>query len=143
MKITNELQTQSIKQIRSHSGSKQSFENLIQSHSIKLKQQEIKQLMVKITEQGNKLARYRTFRELVKFKRLVKGFLEETVYNGFNLEKSHHFSFDGQSRELAIVKEVDEKLIQLTEDIMNQEKKAVDLLGLIGEIKGLLINLYT
>lgn len=43
----------------------------------------------------------------------------------------------------SIVKEVDEKLLELTEVMMNQEKKAVNILGLIGEIKGLLINLYT
>ena len=35
------------------------------------------------------------------------------------------------------------KLIELTEEVVNQEKDAIDLLGRIGEIKGLLINLYT
>lgn len=41
------------------------------------------------------------------------------------------------------MKEIDDKLIQLTEEMMDQEKPAIDLLERIGEIKGLLINLYT
>ncbi|WP_368653533.1 YaaR family protein [Ornithinibacillus sp. 4-3] len=143
MKISNDLkQVQSIQHTRANSESKVSFDHLVQSQTLKMKQQEIQQLMVKITEQGNKLARYRTFRELVKFKKLVKGFLEETVYQGYDLDKNHHFSLEGHSRQLTLVKEIDEKLVELTDALMNQEKKTVDLLGLIGEIKGLLINLY-
>lgn len=59
------------------------------------------------------------------------------------LKQSHSFGLESRSQQLAIVTEIDEKLIELTEELMKQEKKTVDLLGLIGEIKGLLINLYT
>lgn len=143
MKIGQELQSQAIKQPRSNVDIKQSFNKIVQSQTHQLKQQEIKHLMKEITLQGDKLARFRSFPDLVKFKRLVKGFLKETVYNGLELEKSHNFSMEGHSQELMIVKAVDEKLIELTEEVMNNEKKTVDLLGLIGEIKGLLVNLYT
>jgi len=73
----------------------------------------------------------------------VKTFLQDTVYNGLDLKRSSSFSLDGQHSMLQIVEEVDAKLIELTEQVMGQEKKTVDLLDLIGEIKGLLINLYT
>lgn len=143
MKIQNEMkQMQAINQVRPSAESKVSFDHLVSSQSLKMQQQEIQRLVDKITEQGNKLARYRTFQELAKFKRYIKGFLQSTVYQGYELERSHHFSYDGQSRNLLIVKEIDEKLITLTEAIMDQEKNTVDLLGLIGEIKGLLIHLY-
>ncbi|MEW9675324.1 DUF327 family protein [Lentibacillus sp. L22] len=32
-------------------------------------------------------------------------------------------------------------MTELTEAMMHQEKKTIDLLGIIGEIKGLLINI--
>lgn len=131
------------KQLRTSTEDNQSFNKMIQSQTIKLKQQEIKHLMQEISIQGDKLDRSRSVRDLVIFKRLIKDFLEETVYNGLQLSASHSFSFTGESRKLSIVKEVDEKLIELTEEIMNQEEKTVDLLGVIGEIKGLLVNLYT
>jgi len=130
------------KQLRTSTEDNQSFNKMIQSQTIKLKQQEIKHLMQEISIQGDKLDRSRSVRDLVIFKRLIKDFLEETVYNGLQLQTSHSFSFTGESQKLSIVKEVDEKLIELTEEIMNQEEKTVDLLGVIGEIKGLLVNLY-
>lgn len=143
MKITQEIRSQAISQVRSEKEGSKSFQNIVQSQSYKVKQQEIRELMNQIEEQGNKLARFRSFPDLVKFKRLIKDFLEKTVNEGFSLRKSHHFDFGGQSQQLAIVEEIDEKLVELTEEIIGQEKKAVDLLGMIGEIKGLMVNLYT
>lgn len=143
MKINQNMRSQlDTKQLRTSTEDNQSFNKMIQSQTIKLKQQEIKHLMQEISIQGDKLDRSRSVRDLVIFKRLIKDFLEETVYNGLQLQTSHSFSFTGESRKLSIVKEVDEKLIELTEEIMNQEEKTVDLLGVIGEIKGLLVNLY-
>lgn len=143
MKISQKIQSQSIKQPPLKMESNHSFNQIVQSKAKQLKQQEIKYIMDEINIQGEKLARFRSFKDLVKFKRLVKEFLEKTVYNGLSLKKSHHFSFNGQGQKLAIVEEIDGKLIELTEEILSQEKKSVDLLGIIGEIKGLLINLYT
>lgn len=142
MKISQDLQSQTIKQIRSNPGTQQAFDKIVKSTTQQLKQQEIRQLMNEITIQGDKLSRFRSFRDLAKFKRLVKDFLAETVYNGLDLNKSQSFSPDGHSQQLAIVKEVDEKLIELTDGVINQERNAVDLLGIIGEIKGLLLNIY-
>lgn len=143
MKISQDMQSQTIKQIRSNANTKQSFDKIVQSTTHQLKQQEIQHLMREITIQGDKLSRFRSFRDLAKFKRLVKNFLAETVYDGLDLDKSQNFSPEGHSQQLALVKEVDERLIQLTDGIINQERSAVDLLGIIGEIKGLLLNLYT
>lgn len=143
MKITKEFQSQVIKQTRPETGDKQSFDRIVQSQTIKVRQQEIQQLMEEISRQGDKLARFRSFKDLAKFKRLIKGFLEETIGNGLDLKRSYQFNFDGQGQPLSIVKQVDEKLIELTEEMMNQEKRTVDLLGIIGEIKGMLVNLYT
>ena len=143
MKISQEMRSQTVNQLRSSAEGNKSFQHIVQSQTHHLKQQEVKQLMNQIVEQGEKLSRFRSFPDLVKFKRLVKGFLEKTVYNGLDLQKSHNFNLEGQNHQLSIVKEVDEKLIELTEELMSQESKAVDLLGIIGEIKGLLVNLYT
>lgn len=131
------------KHIRSIKEGKHGFDKMVQSQTHQLKQQAIEQLMQDITKQGDKLARFRSFQDLVKFKRMIKSFLKETVSHGLTLNKSNQFSFDGQHRELTIINEVDNKLMKLTDEVMNQEKKTVDLLDIIGEIKGLLINLYT
>ncbi|WP_163969233.1 YaaR family protein [Oceanobacillus halotolerans] len=145
MKINKEMLSNMEKTTKpnQNTATKQSFDHIIQSQTKKMQQQELQQLMKHITAQGDKLARSRTMQDLVKFKRMVKGFLKETVSNGLDLHQSHSFGMTGQNRKLTIVKEVDNKLIELTEEVMNQERKTVNLLGLIDEVRGLLVNLYT
>jgi len=144
MKISHELKTQSDTAFtRPSANNTNEFLKTFQSQMHQVKEQEFQQLMKDITAQGNKLARFRSFRDLAKFKRMVKGFLQKAIKEGMGLERSHSFGLDGQTRQLTIVKNIDEKLLELTEEVMNQEKKTVDILGLIGEIKGLLINIYT
>ncbi|WP_461182810.1 YaaR family protein [Virgibacillus kimchii] len=143
MKIGHELRTQSdTAYSRPSAGNTNEFHKTFQSRMHQVKEQEFQQLMKDITQQGNKLARFRSFRDLAKFKRMVKRFLQKAVKEGMDLEQSHSFGVNGQSRHLTVVKQIDEKLMELTEEVMNQEKKTVDILGLIGEIKGLLINIY-
>lgn len=143
MKITQEMRTGvEPKQVRQLTENSQTFGRMVNSEALKIKQEGLEKLVQEIENQGEKLSRFRTFRELTKFKRMVKSFLQETVYKGLELQKSTSFNFEGHHNTHALVKEVDEKLVELTDDVMNQEKKTVDLLGLIGEVKGLLINLY-
>ena len=61
--------------------------------------------------------------------------LELTEHRGFNQR--------GSTKVYKLVKEVDKKLIDLTNEVLDKEKKGLDILGLVGEIKGMLINLYT
>jgi len=143
MKINQDMRSQiKTKQLRTQIEGHKSFEQMIQSQTTKLKHEEIEHLMEEISDQGERLNRFRSVHNLVQFKRLIKSFLEKTVYDGLQLKNSHIFSLEGDSRKLSVVKEIDEKLVALTEEVMSHEEKTVDLLGLIGDIKGLLVNLY-
>lgn len=122
---------------------KSHFEQMVKTQSHKLMREELGKLVDDITKQGEKLARFRSFRDLAKFKRMIKEFLHETVYSGLKLNHQQNFNANRYSHKLTTVEEIDEKLMTLTEDMLDQEKKSVDLLGVIGEIRGLLINLYT
>lgn len=121
----------------------QHFDKLVQTQSHKLVREELSELLDNITRQGEKLAKFRSFQDLAKFKRMIKEFLQETVYKGLKLKHDHNFTSNYYSQKLTTVEEIDEKLVDLTEDVLDQEKKTVDLLGAIGEIRGLLVNLYT
>ncbi|MBT2627300.1 YaaR family protein [Bacillus sp. ISL-32] len=120
-----------------------SFKTSMDSQSSKLKFDQLTRLLSDIEAFGKRLTKSRNFKDLARFKGLVKRFVKEAVDNGLSHETARSFDLYGNSRRLGIVKEIDEKLIQLTEEMMNQEQPAIDLLERIGEIKGLLINLYT
>lgn len=103
----------------------------------------VQQQVQQIEEQGKKLAESRTIEDLKKYKQLVKQFLDDTVKNGLQLEEQRGFSRGGRARIYKIVKEVDRKLIELTNNVLQKEQKGLDILRIVGEIQGLIINIYT
>ncbi|WP_208589123.1 YaaR family protein [Gracilibacillus suaedae] len=146
MKISQEMRTQLEalnKKDQQSRPTSQRFDTMVKQQSTQLKQVELQKLMSELTAQGQKIARFRSFKDLAAYKRMVKRFVKEAVDYGMGLKQSHSFMLDGDNRRLTIVEEVDEKLMELTESVMDQEKNSIQILDLIGEIKGLLINLYT
>lgn len=146
MKISQEMRTQldaAKKQSFKQPQGRPNFDTLVQSQTRQLQEAQLSQLMKTINSQGDRLARTRSFKDLANYKRLIKEFVKEAVQSGMSLKHSHSWNQSGQTRKLTIVESVDNQLEQLTEAVMEQERRSIDLLGMIGEIKGLLINLYT
>ncbi|EDL63778.1 YaaR family protein [Bacillus sp. SG-1] len=128
---------------KSNAGGSEKFSMLVGKQDQKLQMEQLGKLLGDITSAGERLGRSRTFKDLAKYKTLVKRFVKEAVDYGMNLKQSHTWNQHGEGRKLNIIENVDRKLIELTEDILNEEKQSIDILGKIGEVRGLLINLYT
>jgi len=105
--------------------------------------EKLTKLVNEIEEQGKVLAENRTVDQLKKYKKKVKEFMNDAVQNGLQLEEQRGFNRRGRTKVYKIVKEVDKKLIDLTNAVLDKEKKGLDILNLVGEIKGMLINIYT
>ncbi len=118
------------------------FGQMVVKQEQRLHGEQITRLLGDISSAGDRIARSRNLRDMAKFKMLVRRFLKETVESGMGLKQSHTWNRFGEGRRLKIVETIDERLIELAEDLLNEEKTSVDLLAKIGEIKGLLINLY-
>ncbi|MCT4663291.1 MAG: YaaR family protein [Tissierellales bacterium] len=101
------------------------------------------ELLDHIDKQGKKLAEKQTIANLIDYKKMVKEFVSEAVDHGLKLEKQGGFRRGGRSKIFKIVKKIDEKLLDLTDEILDNEKKGLDVLSCVGEIQGLLINIYT
>lgn len=119
------------------------FQQMVQTQDQKMQIQTLNRLIGDIEGAGQRLVRSRTFRELAKYKALVKRFVKEAVEYGLELKQSTSWNQFGQSRPLKTVETIDARLVQLSEEILNKEKSSLEILEMIGEIKGLLINLYT
>ncbi|GAA0467367.1 YaaR family protein [Alkalibacillus silvisoli] len=122
--------------------SNSSFQGVVSQETQKLKEGELNRLLTDLTKQGERVFKFRSFQDLGKYKRMVKQFVQEAVNYGLELEQSRKWDLDGGNQTLTLVKQVDEKLVQLTNDVLDQEKNSIDVLDVIGEIKGMLMNLY-
>lgn len=99
--------------------------------------------MAEIETQGKKLTESHTIENLKKYKQFVKDFLDDAIKNSLQLEEHRGFNQRGSRKVYKLVKEVDKKLVDLTNSVLDKEKKGLAILRLVGEVKGLLINIYT
>ncbi|MGO4887007.1 YaaR family protein [Anaerobacillus sp. MEB173] len=102
----------------------------------------LSKLMEQIEDQGKILSETRTVDELRKYKQLVKEFMDDAVKFGLSLEERRGFNRRGRTKIYKIVTEVDRKLLDLTNAVLEKEKKGLEILDMVGEIKGLMVNIY-
>ncbi|WP_312470754.1 YaaR family protein [Neobacillus sp.] len=126
-----------------NSANSASFQKIMNSYSKELTQDHLHQLLQDIDKQGVQLSEKPTFNELRKYKNLVKQFMGEVTKNGMGLYQTESWDPYGGNKTLKTVQVLDKKLMELTDHVLNQQNAGLSILERIGEIKGLLINLYT
>lgn len=102
----------------------------------------LQELLDEVDHKGRELVENRTVESLFAYKNLVKSFIEEAVDYGLKLAEKRGYGRAGRNKILRSVDNVDEKLLQLTDLVLQKETKHISILSKVGEIKGLLVNLY-
>jgi uncharacterized protein len=115
-----------------------SFSSMMQQSGEKQLKTTLNQLMAQIDEQGKQLSEKRTVDNLISYKKLVQKFLKEAA-NGLELHEKHS---QHRHKTYKIIRTVDEKLSEIQKEVVERERSGVHLLSLVGEVKGLLVNLY-
>lgn len=118
------------------------FSSAMKKSQSKLQNDSLNQLMGRVDEQGQKLSNQRTLENVLNYKHAVKQFVGESIRHGLLLsdEQSQHPA--GGMKSQQIIKVIDKKMIEIQDEILNNEEEGIGTLDLVGEIKGLLINLY-
>jgi len=119
------------------------FRTLLAQEKTQLQQERLHALLSEIRSQGEKLAQTRTVKELYQYRRLIERFIKEAVDFGMELKHSNSWSFSGRMESYTLVEKINEELLELTDMVLEEGKTAIDILSKVGEIEGLLINLYT
>lgn len=120
-----------------------SFTELMGSRRDQMNVERFNRLIQDIEDQGKVLSQTVTVGDLRKYKQLVKSFMEDAVKYGLKLEETRGFNRRGRPKVYKIVTEVDKKLLDLTNAVLNKQEKGLHILEMVGEIKGLLVNIYT
>ena len=91
-------------------------------------------MMEEITRQGNKLAKHRA---------LVKDFLNEVVNRSHAFSRENFLDRRGRHRVYGIIRLIDQNLDQLAQELVKDEQDNLAILEKIGEIRGLLLDIFT
>lgn len=100
-------------------------------------------MMEEITRQGDKLAKHRDIKDMKRYRALIKDFLNEIVNRSHAFSRENFLDRKGRHRVYGIIRLIDENLDQLAQELVKDEQDNLAILSKIGEIRGLLLDIFT
>lgn len=106
-------------------------------------QQQLERMLKDITQQGELIARHMDIRDMKKYRGQIKDFLNEVVNRSHKFSRENFLDRKGRHRVYGIVRLIDSNLDELAQELCEEEKDHIKILGKIGEITGLLLDIFT
>lgn len=144
IKVSQVNQAAQIEQVKQSQPTDGSFKFTLASHVQEAElQARLNTLMEEITMQGERLAKRRDIKDMKHYRGLIKDFLNEVVTRSHSFSRENFLDRRGRHRVYGIIRLIDENLDQLAQELMKDEKDNLSILNKIGEIRGLLLDIFT
>ena len=92
--------------------------------------------------QGERIKKKTDVKDMRRYRGLIKEFLNEVVNRSHKFSRENFLDRRGRHRVYGIVRLVDEKLDELAQELMKDEKDNLSILSKVDEIRGLLLDLF-
>lgn len=144
IKVNQVSQSAPVEQVKSTQPTDGTFKFMLASHIEEADlQARLNTLMEEITMQGERLYKRRDVKDMKHYRGLVKEFLNEVITRSHSFSRENFLDRRGRHRVYGIIRLVDENLNQLAQELMKDEKDNLAILNKIGEIRGLLLDIFT
>lgn len=118
------------------------LDTLQEVHDANIKEK-LDELLGQIDKQGDKLSQKRTFKELVRYKKMVQQFVKEAVEKMYKVKEEFSTYGSGNHKVYNLVEKVDESLEELTELVLDKQSTQLEILDRLDEVRGMLVDIYT
>ncbi|GAA0075737.1 YaaR family protein [Clostridium sp. CTA-5] len=102
-------------------------------------EEQLRKLMDDIKKRGNKLVLTKTYVDVAMYKKMIKEYLESILKFMYDTKKDISF---WQTQYFVTVDTIDEKLEELTNLLLSEEKENINIASTIDEIQGLIVDIY-
>lgn len=144
IKVSNIPQAQDVAQVNNNRPVDDTFKFTLASHIEEADlQARLTSLMEEITRQGDKLAKRKDIRDMKKYRGLIKEFMNEIVSRSHSFTRENFLDRRGRHRVYGIIRLVDQTLDELAQELVKDEGDNITILNKIGEIRGLLLDIFT
>ena len=96
-----------------------------------------------ITMQGNKITKHMDVKDMKRYRALIKDFMNEIINRSHKFSRENFLDRRGRHRVYGIIRRVDETLDELAKELMKDEKDHLSILAKVGEIRGMLLDIFT
>lgn len=144
IKVNQVQQPQPVEQTAPSQPVDDAFKFMLVSHIEEAElQSRLTSLMEEITMQGDRLAKRKDIRDMRKYRGLIKEFMNEVVSRSHSFTRENFLDRRGRHRVYGIIRLVDETLDELAKELVKEESDNLTILNKIGEIRGLLLDIFT
>lgn len=102
----------------------------------------LEKLFDEINIQSDKISERLHISEVVRYKGLVKEFLDVAVKNSHQFSKQNFLDKRGRHRVYSIVKSVDRELENITQEFLNKEVDRLAVVRKLDDIRGMLLDVF-
>jgi uncharacterized protein YaaR (DUF327 family) len=102
-------------------------------------EEQLKKMLDEIKKKGNRLTITKCYADVKAYKRMIKEYLESVMKYMYKVEKDISF---WQTQYFITVETIDNKLEELTQMFLGDEKINLDVAATIDEVAGLLVDIY-
>lgn len=102
----------------------------------------LEKLFTQITAQSEKINEKLHLSEVIRYKGLVKEFLDVAVKNSHQFSKQNFLDRRGRHRVYSIVKNVDRELEAITKEFLNKEVDRLSIVKRLDDIRGMLLDVF-
>ena len=100
-------------------------------------------MMQDIVQQGERIAKRNDIKDMQRYRILIKDFLNEVVTRSHAFSRENFLDRKGRHRVYGIIRQVDDELDALAQELVKDESNNIEILAKIGQIQGLLLDIFT
>ncbi|MCY6371899.1 YaaR family protein [Clostridium ganghwense] len=119
--------------------SKKSFSQSFSFAQQRKSEEQLKKMLDDIKKKGNRLSITKCYADVAAYKRMIREYLESILNYMYGVKKDISF---WQTQYFITVETIDDKLEELTQMLLSDEKENLNVAATIDEITGLMVDIY-
>ncbi|MDI6605304.1 MAG: YaaR family protein [Thermoanaerobacteraceae bacterium] len=139
---TGKPMTTSIEEKNKYSIRNQRFDELVEKESKQIRDDRLNEMLLDLDNISQKLKQNLTLENLLLYKKKVRQFLQDTTSRMFRREKREYTDLTGRKRIYTLIEKINARLEEMTKEFIQDNSKSIDLLKMIDDIRGMLIDMY-
>ncbi len=105
-------------------------------------QRYVQDLQERIAKQGEKLKQKADLKAVMEYRALIRELLGEAANNAFAGHKAKSLDTQGRHKTHFVIRSVNEKLEELTREILSDQQDNIRIMQMVDDIRGLLVDLF-
>lgn len=104
-------------------------------------QSRLQSMIDQITLQGKKISDHMDIKDVREYRTLIASFITEIITHSHKFSRDNFLDKRGRHRVYGIVRLIDQNLDELAQELLKSEKNHLNILELMGDIRGLLLDI--